>query len=252
MKPEIISDAMGRIDDAIIEETNGVRQNKKAKKRGWVKWAACAACLALVLAVGIPMMNNQQGQLKLSDNSVGVTVRYTDNALAVGGSPDLKYLTEDELFTYHDTVIFKGAVSEIKNIELDFNGTLEYRAVAKIKVEEVYRGPCAVGDTVSVLLPGPVSEGVWVEDTETVSAMRAGSTGIFMPVIYDETSIWEQNGAKLAKKDIADCGFADGVRYAFVETANGLVFDRGSYASIAGAESLEEVENYILSKISLE
>lgn len=249
MKPEEISVAMGHIDDSIIEETNGVRQSKKAKKRGWVKWAACAACLALVLAVGIPMINHQGGQISLSGGSVGVTVKYTDNALATSGSPDLKYLTEDELFTYLDTAIFKGTVSEIKNIELDFNGALEYRAIAKIKVEKIYRGPCAVGDTVSVLLPGPISEGVWVEDTETVSAMRAGTTGIFMPVIYDETSIWEQNGAKLVKKDIADYGFADGVRYAFVETAGGLVFDRGSYASVSGAASLEEIENYILSKI---
>ena len=212
MKPEKISDAMGHIDDAIIEETNGVRQNKSAKKRSWVKWAACAACLALVLAVGIPMINHQDGQIPLSDNSAGVTVKYTDNALAVYGSPDLKYFTEEELFTYFNTAIFKGTVSEIKNIELDFNGDLEYRAVAKIKVEEVYRGPCAVGDTASVLLPGPFMERVWVEDTETGCAMQVGSTGIFMPMIYDETSIWEQNGAKLAEKGIADYGFADGVR----------------------------------------
>lgn len=95
-------------------------------------------------------------------------------------------------------------------------------------------------------MAGPFTEGVWVEDTETVSAMQAGSTGIFMPEIYDETSIWGQNGAKLAEKDTAE----DGVRYAFVETADGLVFDRGAYASIANAASLEEMETYILLKTS--
>ena len=99
-------------------------------------------------------------------------------------------------------------------------------------------------------MAGPFTEGVWVEDTETVSAMQAGSTGIFMPEIYDETSIWGQNGAKLAEKDTADYGCADGVRYAFVETADGLVFDRGAYASIANAASLEERETYILLKTS--
>ena len=46
-----------------------------------------------------------------------------------------------------------------------------------------------------------------------------------MPVIYDdENSIWEQNGAKLDKRDIADYGFADGERFAFLETEDGLVF----------------------------
>ena len=67
-----------------------------------------------------------------------------------------------------------------------------------------------------------------------------------MPVLYDdEKSIWEQNGARLDKRDIADYGFADGERFAFLETEDGLVFFRDAYGSIDDATTLDEVEDYI-------
>ena len=166
-------------------------------------------------------------------------------------SCSLIYLTEEELFTYFDTAVFRGTVREIRNIELDFNGDSAYRAIAEIEVERVYRGPCEAGETVSVMLPCPIEQGLWVEDTETVSAMREGMSGIFMPVVYDsENSRWEQNGAVLIKKDLVDYGFADGVRYAFLETELGLIFDRGAYESIADAQTIDEIEEYILDMIA--
>ena len=51
-------------------------------------------------------------------------------------------------------------------------------------------------------------------------------------------------------KEIADYGFADGVRYAFLETQDGLVFSRSSYESISDATTLDEIETYILNMIS--
>ena len=96
------------------------------------------------------------------------------------------------------------------------------------------------------MLPCPLVKGFWVTDTSTVSAMEVGTTGIFMPMIYDdENSIWEQNGAKLDIRDISDYGFADGERFAFLETEDGLVFSRDAYSSIANATTLDEVEDYI-------
>ena len=67
-----------------------------------------------------------------------------------------------------------------------------------------------------------------------------------MPVIYDdENSFWEQNGARLDKRVIADYGFADHARFAFLETEDGLVFFRDAYGSIDDATTLDEVEDYI-------
>lgn len=248
MNPKKFSEAMSEIDNKYVDEA--IRYKKVGKKHSWTRWVASAACLALIIAVAVSIVDQVQNQIKLSDNSSNVTVRYTSKPFFMQSSSSLIFLTEEELFTHCDTVIFKGRISNLNNIELNFNGDKNYRAIAEIEVEMVYRGSCNVGDTVSVLLPCPIMEGFWVEDTDTVSSMQAGMTGIFMPMIYDDTSIQEQNGARLALKDIADYGFADGVRYAFLETENGLVFSRSSYESISDATTLDEIENYILNMIS--
>ena len=172
--------------------------------------------------------------------------RYIDEAPATSTNMDLQLLTEEEVFSTSDMAIFKGIVLEIKNVELDFSGVKEYRAIAQIEVKEVLQGPCKVGETVSVLLPCPISEDIWVEDTGVISAMKAGMTGIFMPILYnDENSVWQQNNACLVKKDIAEYGFLDGLQYAFLETESGLVFSKGTYESIADVTTLNEVEEYI-------
>ena len=134
------------------------------------------------------------------------------------------------MFSTSSMAIFKGIVLEIKNVELDFSGVKEYRAIAQIEVKEVFQGSCKEGETVSVLLPCPISEDIWVEDTDVISAMKSGMTGIFMPVLYnDENSIWKQNNACLVKKDIAEYGLLDGLQYAFLETESGLVFSKENF-----------------------
>lgn len=242
------SQALGELDDKYISEAMTYRP--KAKQRGWMRWAACAACVALVLAAAGRWNAARQNRFPLSDRSANVTVRYADPTEASFTSRySLIYLTEEELFTRFDTAIFKGTVAEIDNIEVAFGESKSYRAIAEIEVETVYRGPCAAGERVSVLLPCPITSGIWVEDTGVISQLRTGVTGIFMPIIYDESSIWEQNGAVLALTDVADYGFADGMRYAFLETEGGLVFAHSAYESIAGAANLEEIEAYILEMI---
>lgn len=51
MKPENLSDAIGMIDDRIVEAAEECRKTKK-KKHGWVKFVAVAACFCLVI-VGV-------------------------------------------------------------------------------------------------------------------------------------------------------------------------------------------------------
>lgn len=248
MKKETLFEILGDIDETYVK---GAKEPmKKAKKWNWKVLAAIAACLILAAAIGIPMLHNQENALELSDASWGVTVKYIDNAPMTNTNGDLAWLTEEELFSSFDTDIFKGTITKIENIVMDFNGSKDYRAIAEIEIQEVYRGACQENDVVSVLLPCPIADGVWVEDTETISAMKAGMTGIFMLIAYDDTSVREENGAKLALKDIADYGFADGSRYAFLETEDGLVFAKWAYESIADATTLEQIENYVLKMIA--
>ena len=255
MNAEMFSEAMGELDLRYVEEAMSFKG--RTARRGWLKLAVCAACLVLVVTAAVFAYGRfapwrGENVIELSEHSVNVRARYTDKAPAVSSSYCLVYFTEEELFRHFDTAIFRGTVREIRNIELDFNGDSAYRAIAEIDVSDVWRGPCAEGETVSVLLPCPIDAGVWVSGTGVVSQMREGMEGIFMPIIYDEeNSRWEQNGAVLIQKDLVDYGFADGVRFAFLETDEGLVFDRGSYESFADAQTLDEVWDEIMWRTGL-
>lgn len=210
--------------------------------------AVAAACIIALLS-GTSVVSRQLNRIPLSDKSSKVTAYYTSNPFMFFGaacSGCLTSLTEEELFTEFDTAIFKGTIAQIRNIVVNFNGEREYRAIAEIKVEKVYRGTCKDGETVSVLLPCAITPIVRVTGSDIITDMKAGITGIFMPIEYDDkSSLWMENGAKLDQRELAAYGFADGERYVFLETNAGLVFDRDAYKSISNATTLEEVEEYI-------
>lgn len=247
---EKLYDSITDVDHQFIQEASKVPEIKAKRISIIKKWGAIAACLcvALTLVVSISHANHM---IQLSKNSSKATASYSKKAPANTDAACLDYLTEQELFTKFNTAIVKGTVEDVQNIKLNFNGDKEYRAIAKIKVENVQRGNCQPGEIISVLLPCPIGENMQSTTCDTISSVKIGITGIFMPVIYDdENSFWEQNGAKLDKKDLADYGFADGQRYMFLETENGLVFDRNAYKSIENASTLEEIETYVAEMLS--
>ena len=51
MKSERLLNAIGKIDDDLIFDA--VHDTKKKKKRGWLRWGAAAACLALAVSTGL-------------------------------------------------------------------------------------------------------------------------------------------------------------------------------------------------------
>lgn len=225
-------------------DTESVARRHK-KRGGWLKRIVLAVCLALVLLVIILVAAPQQ-EIPLSSRSVGVTVRLAKIPFYFGsGSGDLIYLSEKELMTKTNTAIFKGTVTAINNVVVNFKGTREYRAIAEIEVEKVYRGECVENETVTVLLPYPIAYCIGTGDTEVTMEIKVGITGIFMPMKYDAVSEWKENGATLILKDIADYGFADGERYAFLETGDGLIFDKTVYKGVGDATALDEIEDYI-------
>lgn len=225
------------------------------KVLNWKRLAPIAACLALAIAISIPFINNGSGDfdLQLSDN--GTKVSYVNKVPNINTSNSLVYLTEDELlanvYEGYPVVIFSGTITEVKNIRLDFgDGSDNYRAIAKIKVEDVLRGDMEARETVSVLLPAPVGvEGVQTSDTGISSQMAIGVTGIFTPMKYDETSVRKQNDKEIHLLDLAEYGLPDGERWAFLETANGLQYNHGAYPSFVDAENLDDVKELIHSKI---
>ena len=221
----------------------------------WRWLAPIAACLVLALAIAGPLLNRGGGDLELKRSS-GVKVSYVDNLPAktsLASLADLMWLTEDELFATHvlgyEIAVFEGTVKEVRNIACDFGSRTDYRAIAAIEVGEVLRGSIGVGDTVNLLLPAPVGTDIWVEDTGVSTRISKGTRGIFLPIKYDETSIYEEGGQKLALLDLAGYGLPDGERWLFLETAEGLVYLEDAYPSFAGAKDLQDIKKIILAMI---
>lgn len=219
----------------------------KGKKR-WIL-PVLISLLLLAAGCGVWLWNGTNRDLPLN-----VKITYLNEYPAervVASKSLLLALSEEELFTYFDTAVFRGTVTEISNVEIDFNGAREYRALVKILVENVYRGKCTAGDTVTVMAPCPIGTNTWVEDTDVISNLRVGMCGIFMPIIYDEESVWSQNEASIRLQEICAYGFADGMRYAFLETGpdGAVTFARDSYESISNAKNLAEVEAYVITMI---
>lgn len=156
---------------------------------------------------------------------------------------ELVYFSEEEMFGMIDLLIFRGRVTSLTNITLDFSGEQEQRCLAEIAVEKTYQGIAAPGETVKMLLPWAIDSPQ--EDTGIISRLETGMEGIFMPKVYDAESRWEQNGAVLYLQELAPCGLMDGVRWAFLDTPGGLVFAENAYPGAAGCETLDEVESYI-------
>ena len=251
MKKTKIIRAIGGIDDDLVERAGQKNIKKRKSFMSWLKWAVpVAACFLVAVWVALPLLNSS-GDFDLIQSS-GVSVRRINNPPNIQSSSSLAHLTEEELFAErtkyggNKIFIFEGIIREIHNIEIDFNGHSVYRAFTKIEVTDVIRGNMKQGDIVSILLPAPIRmKGLWVSETEVISHMKSGMKGFFMPFVYDETSIIEMNGATLVLSEIAEYGLADGERWAFLETSNGLVFARWAYESIADAETLDEIRQYI-------
>lgn len=67
MKNENILDAIGMINDEAVRDAKAY---KRPKSRSWLKWGAVAACLCLVVFVGIRMgSSNDYVPLNINTNS---------------------------------------------------------------------------------------------------------------------------------------------------------------------------------------
>lgn len=241
---------LGHILNSKNEMTKGSVKEMNNKKRNTFMVTGVAAA-ALVLTIGLSSLN-QKGNGDVLYAKDGVTITALDGVPEMPSNAGMSTMifNEEEVFSMFDTVAFMGTVKDVKNISMDFDGIKHYRALATIKVEKVYDGNLTVGETISAMLPGPVDTGnVMGADFNITRAMKPGERGIFMPLVYSSDEVWEENGKVLYMKDFARYAIIDTVRFAFMETEEGLLFERGTFPSIKDAKTLEEVEAYIIEKV---
>ena len=253
---EKMFEMIGEADEKFLREADEIKgenapeSGKRRSRRGLkiIFFAVlAAAAVFLVLAYG-----GERIPLRLSDEKVSVRYTSVPPVTLSSSSYSLVELTEEEIFfgwrDIGETTIVRGTVTDIRNIVVSFNGDNAYRALVDVAAETVLRGECQPGDVVTVMIPCPVMDGFWVEDTGVISQVKVGMEGIFMLNRYDEESIWMQNGVTLYTIDIAEYGLLDGERFAFLQTDSGLVYSRWTYQEFEGfgePQTLDDVEEYI-------
>ncbi|OGX79880.1 hypothetical protein A6395_04570 [Exiguobacterium sp. SH31] len=245
MNGDRLTRLMGDVDDCFVEESMVVEVKKRRHWR-WIGGLIAAAAVTLFAVT----WDGFKELIPLSDSSSNMSVAYIDEEdIDVGmSSANLAEMSEDELFSKWDPIVVRGIVKQIDQIELDFNGQEEYQSIVTIGVTDVYRGDIGPGSTIQVLTVAGVGSKVLQSDADVISELRLGTEGIFMPRRHDASHIWSQNGAMLQVMDVSDYGFPDGDRYMFLETDEGLVFSRDAYPSLNGAETLDDVEAFMMER----
>jgi hypothetical protein len=249
MNRETLFESIGKLDEDILERSE--KKTRRNSGRIVITLGTIAACLALIYTLALPSINKPLENPSMPAAFQSGIAKYIDSPPSdlTLTKADLMWLSQEDIFNKWNTAIFSGTVTKLDNIVIDFNGDKSYRAIAEIRVDKIYRGDINKGDTVSVLLPCPIGEGIKMTGTEIISQLTVGSYGIFMPIEYDESAYWEQNAYTLKLQDVAPYGLADGMRFAFIESEDGIVFASNMYPAISEAKTLEDVERYILSMI---
>ena len=250
MKNERLLRVIGDVDERFIAEA--APGTKRRRAGAWVKWAAAAcACLAVCAAIVLPRLGKDTrlpGWIKLSKETTA-KVELAEGELPQSGGKDLLvYYSEEEMFAMEDLYIFRGTITDLTNLRIDFNGEQEVFCVVTIRAEKVYQGDIPVGKPVRMLVTCPINPdgSPAAEDHGLIAQVKIGMEGIFMPMICDENAIWEENGATLTMSDVAQCVLGDGVRWVFLETDRGLSYLRPAYPGARGSATLDDIEEYVV------
>lgn len=178
MKSEQILRLLGEVDDRYIEESMMIE--RKPYQR--LKWGAG---LLIAVAAGIMLFisNIWNDRIPLSTDSTASSVQIVDQTKVTSdiSEENMMEMTEDELFSKWDPVVVRGTVTDIRHIEIDFNGETEYQSLIKIHVSNVYRGDVQVGQDL-IVRADAIGETEQAEHTSGISHAQKGMEGIIMPI----------------------------------------------------------------------
>lgn len=245
MRGDELLDKMELLDPKLVDAADAAPKKKHSKVK---MWTAVAACLCIVIAAAVLL--SQNGKIRLSDASTA-TASYGFDGEDDRSDWKIQYewYDEDELFSGDDLYAFRGTVTELYDITLDYNGKLMGESIATVKIEKVYKGDLKVGDEITVELPYPVCSGASIKGPNIIRSIKVGMEGIFMPRAWDENTYSEYNGAVIMHRDLAECGFADGFRGFFLDTEYGLTYWKDAYPGAKGAETLDDIEEYVINML---
>ena len=126
MNAKKFSDAMSELDNKYVEEA--LNYKKKAKKPGWIKWGAMAACLAIVLAFSV-ILAPFNGGMAVTAYAYGTDEEITAAGVALntGTISDNGEMTGHQLMFYLTGKDISTVRFSCKNQQIDFVDWTEKR-----------------------------------------------------------------------------------------------------------------------------
>ena len=137
---------MELIEPAYVQEADAAPVRHRRVSGIW----AAAACVCLLLGVllwprsGTITPEPQVGDFELSEGTTAKVTVGIDGAVSTAKT-DLEWLDEEELFHQEGLYAFRGRVSGLTNVTIDFKGDKEIRCIATVAVEKVYCGEVGLG-----------------------------------------------------------------------------------------------------------
>lgn len=246
MRGDEFLDKMELVDPKLIEAADAVPKKRRSPVKLLI---AVAACLCIVIAA--VALLSQSNEIKLSEASTATAVYGVDDEGMPSGKTRVEWYDEEELFSGEpfqtELCAFRGTVTNLQNITLDYNGYKVCKCISTVKITAVYKGDFKVGDEVKIELPYPVGVEVRVKAPNLTRNIEVGMEGIFTPLVWDENTYSEYNGAVLIHRDIADCGFPDGFRFMFLCADDGhLIWWHDAYPGAVGSTTLDDIEEYVI------
>lgn len=192
--------------------------------------------------------NNNTIELKKSDG--GIEVSYVDGNYKNESKSNLAEIKQDKIWNDDKYCIVEGTVEKANNIEIRIDDKKMYNAIIEIKVESDIKGKIKEGSTISVLSGcATMKEEIYQEDSYINSQIEEGDRGIFIIHKYGIDDTLELNQKILYLSELADYGFEDAERFAFIEKNGNILFSSNFYRDLKDNAKLDEVKSYIEDKI---
>ncbi|MFR7643099.1 hypothetical protein [uncultured Eubacterium sp.] len=192
--------------------------------------------------------NNNTIELKKSDG--GIEVSYVDGNYKNESKSNLAEIKQDKIWNDDKYCIVEGTVEKANNIEIRIDDKKMYNAIIEIKVESDIKGKIKEGSTISVLSGcATMKEEIYQEDSYINSQIEEGDRGIFIIRKYGIDDTLELNQKILYLSELADYGFEDAERFAFIEKNGNTLFSSNFYKDLKDNAKLDEVKSYIEDKI---
>ena len=188
--------------------------------------------------------------IELKKSAGGIEVSYVDGNYKNESKSNLAEIKQDKIWNDDKYCIVEGTVEKANNIEIRIDDKKMYNAIIEIKVESDIKGKIKEGSTISVLSGcATMKEEIYQEDSYINSQIEEGDRGIFIIHKYGIDDTLELNQKILYLSELADYGFEDAERFAFLEKNGNTLFSSNFYKDLKDNAKLDEVKSYIEDKI---